>query len=707
MASSARIDELKKKFDESPRRYFAPLANEYRKAGDFDQAIAICREFLPQQPSHMSGHIVYGQALFDTQQFEEARTVFDTALTLDPENLIALRSLGDIARYLGDLAGARNWYQRVLEADPRNDEIASILTAMTAGPERFAPPELPPEPAEAPSGEITLGAALFDVPSAEPPVPEEPAIAEEAAPDEPALQAETAAQPAAFEAAAEVPAPAPSPVPEPVPEPEPVAEGSSPLAPPGLPADELFEFEDLHIRHETPVLPPFSASSFTFLGVEIERNESFMPRAQPAPPEAEPEEPIAEAMDAEEPTAGAMDTEEPHEAAEDDELAGATDEAIPEAPELSGFTFEAYEQMEAAAAAAEPAPDPFATETMAELYLSQGHAEDALQVYRALLAQRPGDAYLERMIAATEAMTALTPAYPMEAVPGPAEPEPVAEAAVQPESEPELELEATANVEATEYFERETEQAAALDDADEEEIQDLPDLDVYGFGFETPAESRVEISETTVEVVALSTVESEPEPETAPAGGPSIRDFLSALATHAAGARRPAPESPRNDVMAVGDQPEPSTRGSATPAAGAPVSLFSPDAGPPGPQTPAEHGGSIDGLFGAGAVAAPDQAAAATLAGAFGVVEEEPPPPLTGAPARRATEELSLDNVFRESQPPSAPQSGGFSFDRFFEGSAPAERVPEGETPTGPPAADAAEADIEQFNSWLQGLKKR
>ena len=64
MANSARIDELKKKFDENPRRYFAPLANEYRKAGDPDQAIAICREFLPQQPGHMSGHIVYGQALF-------------------------------------------------------------------------------------------------------------------------------------------------------------------------------------------------------------------------------------------------------------------------------------------------------------------------------------------------------------------------------------------------------------------------------------------------------------------------------------------------------------------------------------------------------------------------------------------------------------------------------------------------------------------
>ena len=36
MASTVRIDELKKKFDENPRRYFAPLANEFRKASDIE-----------------------------------------------------------------------------------------------------------------------------------------------------------------------------------------------------------------------------------------------------------------------------------------------------------------------------------------------------------------------------------------------------------------------------------------------------------------------------------------------------------------------------------------------------------------------------------------------------------------------------------------------------------------------------------------------
>src|SRR5215510_351768 len=132
MASSARIDELRKKFDENPRRYFAPLANEYRKAGELEQAIAICREYLPQQPGHMSGHIVYGQALFEHSRFDESRHVFETALSLDPENLIALRHLGDIARQAGDTRTAKTWYQRVLEADPRNEEIATLMMSLLA-----------------------------------------------------------------------------------------------------------------------------------------------------------------------------------------------------------------------------------------------------------------------------------------------------------------------------------------------------------------------------------------------------------------------------------------------------------------------------------------------------------------------------------------------------------------------------------------------
>ena len=143
MASSARIDELKQKFDENPRRYFAPLANEFRKGGDLEQAILICEEFLPQQPGHMSGHIVYGQALFESGRLDEARGVFETALSLDPENLIALRHLGDIAARQGDptsrLAAGTSACSRRIRATRRFSRCSPDSRPMPSGARAIAP----------------------------------------------------------------------------------------------------------------------------------------------------------------------------------------------------------------------------------------------------------------------------------------------------------------------------------------------------------------------------------------------------------------------------------------------------------------------------------------------------------------------------------------------------------------------------------------
>jgi tetratricopeptide (TPR) repeat protein len=127
-----RLRELQAKFDENPRRYFAPLANEYRKGGNPKRAIEICRAHLAQMPGHMSGQVVYGQALFEGAEFDEARQVFEGALVLDPENLIALRSLGDLALQAGNTDEARAYYARLLDADPKDTAVIALIEEIDA-----------------------------------------------------------------------------------------------------------------------------------------------------------------------------------------------------------------------------------------------------------------------------------------------------------------------------------------------------------------------------------------------------------------------------------------------------------------------------------------------------------------------------------------------------------------------------------------------
>jgi len=127
-----RLRELQEKFDENPRRYFAPLANEYRKGGQPKRAIEICRAHLAQMPGHMSGQIVYGQSLYEAGEFDEAREVFGRALALDPENLIALRSLGDMSLQAGNTSEARSWYKRLLDADPKDMAVIALVSEIDA-----------------------------------------------------------------------------------------------------------------------------------------------------------------------------------------------------------------------------------------------------------------------------------------------------------------------------------------------------------------------------------------------------------------------------------------------------------------------------------------------------------------------------------------------------------------------------------------------
>jgi hypothetical protein len=654
MASSPRIDDLRKKFEENPRRYFAPLANEYRKAGEIEEAISICREYLPQQPGHMSGHIVFGQALYEARLFDESKAVFETALTLDPENLIALRHLGDIALLVGDNEAARGWYKRVLDADPRNEEIQSQL-ALLDKPASEAPTaattiEAPavPDPSKTP-----LSSTVVEQPA----VPRPGAAGSQAVVQQPAIERPSPA--AATVVVAAVPRPgAPTPV---VPTVEVPAAGASDLGleptsissgpPPAAPAPAQQIVLESHNMAGSTNAPPID--SFSLDGLET--TSLAAPASAPPPPATAPvaaaapgpaaplpdldfgdvaAPPVPPASPAASAPAGNLDFSSQSTtaipaaappvptpaAAPEIDLDFSPPTAPPAAPtepapatvDLEFLTTEpassasppapiAQPASAAVEAPAAPAPDlpmldvdepppvptspavpapvaeaivaePFMTETMAELYLRQGHREKALEVYRAVLVQRPGDVALRARVATLEALA--PPAPPVH-------------------------------------------------------------------------------------------------------HGPSIRDVLGSIAS-----RRPGSRASTNGGAAA-----------ATP-----------------PASPSDAGDAFSALMLGGHPDSADEMAAIVLATAFASSNgdaaggERASAEMSGQAARPAASELSLDTVFSGGSGASTTPASDFALNQYFSQRAHGEPGSAGETRD---ARHESPEEVAKFTQWLEGLKRR
>jgi tetratricopeptide (TPR) repeat protein len=362
-----RIRELQQKFEENPRRYFAPLANEYRKGGQHKRAIEICRTHLAQMPGHMSGQIVFGQALFESGEWDEARTVFGRALALDPENLIALRSLGDMSLQAGDTAEARKWYTRLLDADPKDSAVIALVSEIDSSPAGVAStraaeiPEPEPQATESRTPESAQESSMTSETSA------------------PEFSASAFHEGESRDAEADTPltfienAPAEGETPEGLERHYPV-ESAEQAAP---------SFEDLGGTGEAIEGIKSTIEDVGNALTAKQQDEADALSWAPPPDAAEPEHVSSSANPEPEP----VQEQEPEPPAERD-----APSAVPAAGGERSFS----------GASAEP----FVNETMAQLYLQQGYRQLALKVYRQLSASRPHDQSLKDRIAEIEAADA-------------------------------------------------------------------------------------------------------------------------------------------------------------------------------------------------------------------------------------------------------------------------------------------------------------
>jgi len=212
MSDNPRIEDLRRRVQKDPASIaFAQLAEEYRRAGQHQEAVAVCRAGLAIHPGYLSARVTLGRALLELGDLEGSRSEFEVVLKGAPENLAAVRGLAEVLHRTGALPEALAQYKVALGLARNDPDLEQTVDDLTR---QLAPKKGP----------------LFDPDAAPIVVPAPPALVAPApAPAAPDAPAATADQPAAPSPSVPVPTSA-----------TPIAAATEvPVDPPSVPAADV------------------------------------------------------------------------------------------------------------------------------------------------------------------------------------------------------------------------------------------------------------------------------------------------------------------------------------------------------------------------------------------------------------------------------------------------------------------------------------
>jgi tetratricopeptide (TPR) repeat protein len=373
--SEVRIRDLKRRLELDPTsRLFVSLAEEYRKAGRFADALITLQIGLKNHPSYVSAHVALGRAFLEAGNVSEAIATFQKVLNSDPGNLVSAKSLADVYLSRGESVEAIKKYKlyRALSGDRTVDDIIERL-------EKELAPPAPPRPSRA-SGPAALPAppTFFDAPPAVP-TPRSSRVLEVPAPSPPGL----------------------------------VRRGEDVLDVTSIKWEDSTSGRRARAASAGPpeTAPPVSPR------VPDPPTQPLRIEAAPAAPPAEAAAPFAE--EAEAPAPEELGGPFGVEAASPflDSFPEAAPQAVPPSPLVERPT-DRLAQPEPTAATKSPDTAEPQGRALADLYFAQGHYTEALQIYDELAAGNPFDAELKRLRRDAEARLLPAGVTPSAADPG-------------------------------------------------------------------------------------------------------------------------------------------------------------------------------------------------------------------------------------------------------------------------------------------------
>jgi tetratricopeptide (TPR) repeat protein len=141
---TSRIEELQRRVQRDPASIaFAQLAEEYRRAGRYKEAIDTCENGLAHHPGYLSARVTLGRSYLETNELDAAQMELRQVLRAAPENLAALRGLADIHYRRGELQEALAHYRTALEFARNDPELQHLVEQIAQDLEpRGAVPEV-------------------------------------------------------------------------------------------------------------------------------------------------------------------------------------------------------------------------------------------------------------------------------------------------------------------------------------------------------------------------------------------------------------------------------------------------------------------------------------------------------------------------------------------------------------------------------------
>jgi tetratricopeptide (TPR) repeat protein len=147
--NATEIDRLALALAKEPgSKAFIPLAEEYGKAGMWEEAAAVLEDGLKTYPSFITAMVALGRAYDQMNQPVKAKAILEEAVKLSPENLRAHRTLAKIYASQGAKEAALRSCNVILSVNPQDQEAVSLCAMLGAQVAQLSTEPATPSPAK-------------------------------------------------------------------------------------------------------------------------------------------------------------------------------------------------------------------------------------------------------------------------------------------------------------------------------------------------------------------------------------------------------------------------------------------------------------------------------------------------------------------------------------------------------------------------------